>query len=106
MKIKEKVLKEIMESERYKEFQDWLTAKWFSEKSIDLTLAKVGKEIIEAYKKCYNGWLDIKNQKPRENNTPRDWEQRMDELVLLYCQLRELNYGDAKKELKQKLGIK
>jgi len=74
--------------------------------TIDLVFDSVGKEIIEAYKKCYEGWVCIQSQKPRENNTPRDWEQRMDELVLLYCQLRELNYKDAEKELKQKSEIK
>jgi len=47
--------------------------------------------------------LDIVKEKPRDNNTQRDWKQRIDELILLYSSISGLNYNEAKEELLNKL---
>ena len=67
------------------------------------TLQEVCKEIQLAFNKCSSCMLDIVKEKPRDNNTQRDWEQRIDELILLYSSISGLNYNEAKKELLNKL---
>ena len=46
--------------------------------------------------------LNIVKEKPRDNNTQRDWEQRIDELILLYSNLNGLSNNEAKEELLKK----
>jgi len=67
------------------------------------TLQEVCKEIQVAFNKCSSCMLDIVKEKPRDNNTQRDWEQRIDELILLYSSISGLNYNEAKEELLNKL---
>lgn len=60
--------------------------------------------IIEvAYNKCSEGLENIKRERPREDNTPRDWEQRLDELILIYSDVKHISYNEAKEELKSKM---
>ncbi len=66
------------------------------------TLQKVCREIQFAFNICSNSMLDIVKEKPRDNNTPRDWEQRIDELILLYSSLNGLSNNEAKEELLEK----
>ena len=63
------------------------------------TLQKICEEIQFAFNICSNRMLDIVKEKPRDNNTQRDWEQRIDELVLLYSSLNGLSNNEAKVEL-------
>jgi len=65
-------------------------------------LQEVCEEIQMAFNKCNSCWLNIIKEKSRENNTPRDWSQRIDELVLLYSSINGLNYNEAKEELLKK----
>ena len=57
------------------------------------------KTLKEYYKKCSNELISIKSQKPRENNTPRDWEQRIDEILLLCSALFKISHNESKKLL-------
>ena len=66
-------------------------------------LQEVCKEIQVAFNKCSSCMLDIVKEKPRDNNTQRDWKQRIDELILLYSSISGLNYNEAKEELLNKL---
>jgi len=67
------------------------------------TLQKVCEEIQVAFNKCSSCMLDIVKEKPRDNNTQRDWKQRIDELILLYSSISGLNYNEVKEELLNKL---
>ena len=66
------------------------------------TLQEVCVEIRVAFNICSNGMLNIVKEKPRDNNTQRDWEQRIDELILLYSNLNGLSNNEAKEELLKK----
>ena len=62
------------------------------------------KEIlINSYKKCLKEFNTIKIQKPRENNTPRDWKQRMDEIILIYSFIFGLSYNKSKDLIKKEI---
>jgi len=64
--------------------------------------SQITLEFRYAYNKCKNGLEKIRNQKPRENNTPRDWEQRIEEILLLYSAIMGISFNKAKKWLSSK----
>ncbi|KKM74212.1 hypothetical protein LCGC14_1402540 [marine sediment metagenome] len=61
--------------------------------------SQIKLEFSHAYNKCNKGLKEIKNQKQRENNTLRDWEQRMDEILLIYSSIFNISVNEARKEL-------
>lgn len=63
------------------------------------TKSLVRLEFRHAYNKCKNDLEEIKSQKPRENCTPRDFEQRMDEILLIYSSIFNVSVNEARKEL-------
>lgn len=60
------------------------------------TVALIRLEFRHAYNKCKQGLEEIRKQKPRENNKPRDWEQRMDEIALIYSTIFNLSVNEAR----------
>ena len=66
------------------------------------TLQEGCEQIQFAFNICSNSMLDIVKEKPRDNNTQRDWEQRIDELVLLYSSLNGLSNNESKELLLKK----
>ena len=72
-------------------------------KTIQLQILQEILKLIENnFKKCQVGLVDIQSQKSRENNQPIFWEQRMDELVLLYSSIVGISFLDANKKLLSK----
>ena len=57
-------------------------------------------EFRHAYNKCQKELEEIKSKKPRENNTPRDWEQRIDEIILIYSSIFGVSGNEARDELR------
>jgi len=103
-KIKDEILNEI--------FDDWrnnpeLQIEESFEKIFDVTKQKTLKEfaeiLVNSYKKCSEELINIKKQKPRENNTPRDWEQRLDEILLIYSNVFGLSYNESKNKIKKEM---
>ena len=68
----------------------------------DKTLAEVGRILKSAYRKCYKGYEESLSRKPRENNTERDWKQRLDEVTINYASIFNLSINEAKKNLETK----
>jgi len=96
MKIKEKVLKDIhiwLDDEGLETLKDLEG----EAKVIDLTLAEVSKVLKQAYQECESRRNMVKKEQLKQ-----DFNQRMDEICLIYSTIFNVSVNKSK----QKLGIK
>lgn len=73
-------------------------------RTIDLALEDVLGLIVVAYKQCNECYklVENNNQKNRQEHL-ENFAGRLDELTLLYSDIKGINYNEAKEELKKEL---
>ena len=95
-------IKELEADEKAFGERKWNTLKWRAKDKIEALKDVLGL-ILFSYKKCYECLDRAKNRDKVKQEHLDNLSGRLDELILLYSDIKGCNYNEAKEELKKRI---